>query len=87
MIIDTTLVLILVFLFFTLLAFIVKDVFIFAIAGFASLLLGLDLAILYLAEPEGWAIAIVGFALILFGFYLLVAALTYSLPTGGKQQK
>jgi energy-coupling factor transporter transmembrane protein EcfT len=83
----TELVLLIIFFFFVALAFLIRDPFIFGIAAFISIILGLDLGLIYLGNKQMWIYGIVGFALVLFGFWLIYAALQFSLSKGGRRSK
>ena len=75
------------FLFFTTLAFLTRDVYVFSIAGFVSIIFGIDLGLLYLNDTVvNWPLEVLGFALIFFGLWLLVAAIQFRLHSkrGGK---
>lgn len=65
-------ILILLFAFFTVSAFWAKDALLYGLAGFLSLILGIDLAVVTASDSSAWAFSIIGFALILFGIALPV---------------
>lgn len=88
MILDAGLILLLLFVIFTIIAFVTRDAFIFGIAGFVSFLFGVDLGLTYLADTTAnWTLAIVGFALVTFGLYLMIASVQYNLQNrpGGRK--
>jgi hypothetical protein len=81
--IDTEIILTVLFIFFTLLAFLIRDAFIFGIASFVSIIFGIDLVILFTADPTAaWGYGILGFGLFLFGLWMLIAAYEYSIKEG-----
>ena len=77
---DLTLFIFVIFLVFICLAEMFKEAYVFAMAGFFSIICGIALALSYAAQPEAWAFNIIGFALFLFGFWLMAAA--YELTLG-----
>jgi hypothetical protein len=76
---DTEILLLVIFAFFTLIAFIFKDPFLFGIAAFLSVILGIDLGLVYLGDSASWAFGIVGFSLIFFGVWMMIASIEFSL--------
>lgn len=82
----TEVVLLVVFLFFTLLAFISKEPFVFGLTAFISIIFGADIALLYLNDTSNWVFAIIGFGLILFGLWMVAAAFEFSMEKGGKNK-
>lgn len=80
--IDATLFIFLIFIIFVFLAQMFREAYVFAMAGFFSIIAGLCLALAYSGDVEAWAFNIIGFAMFLFGFWLMAAA--YELSLGGK---
>jgi hypothetical protein len=72
-------VLLVLFFFFVLLAFLIKEPFLFAIASFVTIIFGIDILILFIGNTQEWAFGIIGFALFFFGLWLLIAAYQYSM--------
>jgi hypothetical protein len=68
------------FLVFTVLALITRQPFVFGIAGMLSFIFGIDLAVQGTTDPSNsWAYGIIGFCLIFFGFFLLIITLNQSI--------
>ena len=85
-IIDLTELLILVILvLFLALAFSTNEPFLFAVAGFVSVIFGIDLALIYLEDVSFWAIEIIGFIFIMFGVWLEFACLSFSLKKSNRK--
>ena len=72
--IDLTIFAFIIFILFLFLAQMFKEAYVFALAGFLSIITGILLATAYTTQTEAWAFNIIGFALFLFGFWLLAAA-------------
>jgi len=70
------------FMFFTALAFFTKEPFLFGLAAFFSIIFGTYLVITYLSDASSWAYTIIGLGLFCFGIFMLV----YALVTGTKNK-
>jgi hypothetical protein len=83
--IDASILLAVLFLFFTTIAFIFREAFLFSISAFLSIIFGVFLALGFTGEdPNLWAFQIIGFTFILFGVWLLIASIEFNLNKGGK---
>lgn len=81
----TEIVLLVIFLFFTVLGFGTKEPVVFVIAAFSSIVFGLILALRYIGDTSAWAFGLTGFMLVIFGFGLILLAATTA-NKGGKKK-
>jgi hypothetical protein len=85
----TEIVLIVFFIVFIVLAFLTignpANPFLFTVAAFVSVILGIDLALIYINNNSSWIFGILGFALVLLGFFLLIAGIQFNI--NGKRRK
>jgi hypothetical protein len=63
-----------IFIVFVFFALLFKDVYVYGMASFFSIILGIQLALSFAGDSSAWAFSLVGFAFILFGLWLMVAA-------------
>lgn len=83
--IDTKIVALILIAFFTAIAFISREAFMFVIAGVISFALGIMLGIQSLTAPAGWLDSVVALCLIFYGLFMPIAGLRASLK-GGRQK-
>lgn len=79
--IDPTMILFCLMVVFVFLAYLLKDVYVFGMASFFSILLGIQFATganFTSGAETDWAFSILGLAFILFGVWLMVAGYKYS---------
>jgi hypothetical protein len=69
-------ILIILWIVFIAIAFITQQPLAYAISGFITLLLALDLGIIYIDNTGEWMFGVIAFALGLFSFFLMIAAVT-----------
>lgn len=68
--------------FFSLIAFLSKEAFFFALAGVLSLVFGIYLSLQSIETSEGWTMLLVGVCMIFYGLFMPIAGLRVSLKGG-----
>jgi len=72
--IDISIILVIAWVFFTVLAFLVKETFFYALSGVVSWILFVYLIIEYTSDTTQWMYPAFGFVLFFFGFFMMLIA-------------
>ena len=80
-------ILLILFSFFTTLAFATREPFIFGISGFLSIISGIYFGMQYLDDVNNWMMGLVGALLFFFGLFMLVLAVQFAVKEKGGTKK
>lgn len=76
--IDATIILLFIFVLFIFLALVFKDVYVFGVSAFMSIVVGMKFIIDYSETTDAWAFTVVGLAFLFFGIWLIFASYKYA---------